>query len=77
MNESGKSDKPVVPGKPAKAPATESFWELFARTERVEGRGAWPRRTGRLRLPSGTRSGTQTSTASSPQSIQQNRLIGP
>jgi RNA-directed DNA polymerase len=39
MNESGKSDKPVVPVKPAKAPATESFWELFARTQRVEGRG--------------------------------------
>jgi hypothetical protein len=39
MNESGKSDKPVVPGKPAKARATGSFWELFARTQRVEGRG--------------------------------------
>ena len=39
MNESGKSDKPVVPLKPAKTNSTESFWELFERVKRVEGRG--------------------------------------
>jgi group II intron reverse transcriptase/maturase len=36
MNESGKSDKPVVPAKPAKI----SFWDLFQqRIEQAEGRG--------------------------------------
>jgi hypothetical protein len=36
MNEPGKSDKPVVPAKPAKI----SFWDLFQqRIEQAEGRG--------------------------------------
>lgn len=39
MNESGKSDKPVVPTKPAKTDSTQSFRELFERVKRVEGRG--------------------------------------
>ncbi len=39
MNEPGKSDKPIVPAKPAKARATESFWELFERVKQAEGRG--------------------------------------
>jgi RNA-directed DNA polymerase len=39
MNEPGKSDKPVVPAKPANASEIMSFWELFELTKRVEGRG--------------------------------------
>jgi hypothetical protein len=39
MNGHGKSDKPVVPQKPANAGSTLSFWELFERVQRVEGRG--------------------------------------
>jgi len=39
MNESGKSDKPVVPEKPVNTGASTSFWELIERVERVEGRG--------------------------------------
>ncbi len=35
MNEPGKSDKPVVPLKPANM----SFWQLKELMERVEGRG--------------------------------------
>src|SRR4051812_21780768 len=35
MNEPGKSDKPVVPSKPANM----SFWEFYKLVERVEGRG--------------------------------------
>lgn len=39
MNESGKSDKPVVPMRPANASENLSFWELFERVQRAEGRG--------------------------------------
>jgi len=39
MNGPGKSDKPVVPERPANADASTSFWELFAHVQRVEGRG--------------------------------------
>ena len=39
MNEPGKSDKPVVPKKPANASSGMSFWELFGQAQRVEGRG--------------------------------------
>jgi group II intron reverse transcriptase/maturase len=39
MNGPGKSDKPVVPQKPANASTDLSFWELFERVQRVEGRG--------------------------------------
>ena len=39
MNEPGKSDKPVVPAKPAKTNQTMSFWEFFWHVKRVEGRG--------------------------------------
>jgi len=39
MNEPGKSDKPVVPKKPANRSERESFWDLCERLERVEGRG--------------------------------------
>jgi group II intron reverse transcriptase/maturase len=39
MNERGKSDKPVVPAKPANTSASTSFWELFERVQLVEGRG--------------------------------------
>jgi group II intron reverse transcriptase/maturase len=38
MNEPEKSDKSVVPMKPANTSASLSFWELFERVERVEGR---------------------------------------
>ena len=38
MNGHGKSDKPVVPQKPANASPTMSFWELFEHVQRV-GRG--------------------------------------
>ncbi len=39
MNGHGKSDKPVVPEKPAKARSSTNFWEFFERVKRVEGRG--------------------------------------
>jgi group II intron reverse transcriptase/maturase len=39
MNESGKSDKPVVPAKPANTSENVSFWELFEQVKQVEGRG--------------------------------------
>lgn len=39
MNEPGKSDKSVVPSKPANASSSMSFWELFEQVKRVEGRG--------------------------------------
>ncbi len=39
MNEPGKSDKPVVPAKPANMSQSTSFWELFERVKQVEGRG--------------------------------------
>src|ERR1700742_4144087 len=39
MNEPGKSDKPVVPKKPANRNPRPSFWELLEGLERVEGRG--------------------------------------
>jgi RNA-directed DNA polymerase len=39
MNEPGKSDKPVVPAKPANTSQSMSFWELFEQVKRVEGRG--------------------------------------
>ena len=39
MNEPGKSDKPVVPAKPAKIGESMSFWEFFESSKRVEGRG--------------------------------------
>ena len=39
MNEPGKSDKPVVPAKPANTSPSTSFWELFEQVKRVEGRG--------------------------------------
>ena len=38
MNEPGKSDKSVVPMKPANASESMSFWELFTQAKRVEGR---------------------------------------
>lgn len=38
MNESGKSDKPVVPAKPANT-NWNSFWEFFQYVKQVEGRG--------------------------------------
>ena len=38
MNEPGKSDKPVVPEKPANMSESMSFWELFEQVKRVEGR---------------------------------------
>ena len=39
MNGPGKSDKPVVPEKPADAGPTRSFWELLGLAKRVEGSG--------------------------------------
>ena len=39
MNEPGKSDKPVVPAKPANTSPSMSFWELFEQVQQVEGRG--------------------------------------
>lgn len=39
MNDHGKSDKPVVPQKPANASPTKSFWELFEQVQRAKGRG--------------------------------------
>jgi RNA-directed DNA polymerase len=39
MNDPGKSDKPVVPKKPADAVPSRSFWELLGLAKRVEGRG--------------------------------------
>jgi RNA-directed DNA polymerase len=39
MNEPGKSDKPVVPEKPANMSESMSFWELFEQVKRAEGRG--------------------------------------
>ena len=39
MNELGKSDKPIVPMKPANLSKHESFWDLYERLERMEGRG--------------------------------------
>jgi RNA-directed DNA polymerase len=39
MNEPGKSDKPVVPKKPANRNPRPSFWEFLEGLERVEGRG--------------------------------------
>ena len=39
MNEPGKSDKSVVPAKPANTSENLSFWELFEQVKRVEGRG--------------------------------------
>jgi len=39
MNESGKSDKPIVPMKPANSGSSQSFWKLLEQLEQVEGRG--------------------------------------
>jgi RNA-directed DNA polymerase len=39
MNEPGKSDKPVVPRKPANSNSRPNFWEFVEGLERVEGRG--------------------------------------
>jgi hypothetical protein len=39
MNEPGKSDKPVVPMKPANADSSTNYFEFFERVKRVEGRG--------------------------------------
>ena len=39
MNGPGKSDKPVVPEKPADAGPTRSIWELLGLAKRAEGRG--------------------------------------
>jgi len=39
MNEPEKSDKPVVPMKPANSGASPSFWKLLEQLEQVEGRG--------------------------------------
>ncbi len=39
MNESGKSDKPVVPMKPANSNSRPNFWEFVEGLEQVEGRG--------------------------------------
>ena len=39
MNEPGKSDKPVVPKKPANTSQSMSFWEVFEHVQQVEGRG--------------------------------------
>ena len=39
MNESGKSDKPVVPAKPANTSANLNYFEFFEQVKRVEGRG--------------------------------------
>jgi hypothetical protein len=39
MNGHEKSDKPVVPARPVNASETLSFWELFERVQRAEGRG--------------------------------------
>lgn len=39
MNEPEKSDKPVVPMKPANSGASVNFWEFIEQLEQVEGRG--------------------------------------
>jgi hypothetical protein len=39
MNESGKSDKPVVPAKPANTSSNLNYFEFFEQVKRVEGRG--------------------------------------
>ena len=39
MNDRGKSDRPVVPARPAKPNSSQSFWELFEQVQRAEGRG--------------------------------------
>jgi hypothetical protein len=39
MNEPGKSDKPVVPMKPASGGPRQNFWEFVEQLQRVEGRG--------------------------------------
>jgi RNA-directed DNA polymerase len=39
MNESGKSDKPVVPAKPVNMSANLNYFEFFEQVKRVEGRG--------------------------------------
>ena len=64
MNEPGKSDKPVVPQKPANASPGMSFWELFEQAQRVKGRGSAKENEGATRRapsqhrtePSGSRS---------------------
>ena len=61
MNSHGKSDKPVVPLKPADAGPIRSFWELLGLAKRVEGRG--------LAKENGE-------DASLPQPVKQNRPIG-
>lgn len=48
MNEPGKSDRPVVPTRPANAGgASTSFWDLFERAQRAEGRGLAKENEGR------------------------------
>jgi hypothetical protein len=39
MNEPRKSDKPVVPAKPANTSANLNYFEFFEQVKRVEGRG--------------------------------------
>ena len=39
MNEPGKSDKPVVPAKPANTGSTMNYFEFYEQVQRVEGRG--------------------------------------
>ena len=62
MNEPGKSDKPVVPAKPANASASMSFWELSRLGERMKGRGLAKDNGEGPRPP--------------PQPVQQNRSMG-
>jgi hypothetical protein len=63
MNEPGKSDKPVVPRKPANSGASLSFWKLLEQLEQVEGRG--------LAKENGDCIGNETEVV-----FQQNRPIG-
>ena len=39
MNEPGKSDKPVVPAKPANTSSSLNYFEFYEQVKRVEGRG--------------------------------------